>query len=238
MLRLVKVCCCVVGAALDLTRFHAAQTMSGRKQRKNQWLQNHRDDGFTRRASQEGYRSRAVFKLQEIDQRDHLISSGMRVVELGAAPGGWSQYLGKKVGPKGKVIAIDLLDLKPVKNVLFLRGDFTNLNIQLQLIKMLDGGADLVLSDMAPNITGIKDTDQANFLGLLDATLDLSTRILRQGGNLLLKVFEGPELKSFRGRCEREFKRVHVRKPSASRSKSREYYLIATGLLHTRHRID
>lgn len=214
-----------------------AQIVSRRQKSKNQWLQTHRNDGFTRRAGQKGYRSRAVFKLEEIDQRDHLISSGMRVVELGAAPGGWSQYVGKRVGPAGKVIAIDLQDVKPIEHVHFLRGDFTDPNIQLQLIDMLDGKADLVLSDASPNITGIKDVDQANLLDLLDATLDLSTRILRQGGNLLVKVFEGAEIMRFRSRCEREFRRVHVRKPSASRSKSREYYLVATGLLHTKHGI-
>ena len=212
--------------------------MGQRKQRKDQWLQKHLRDGFVKRASQKGYRSRAVFKLEEIDQRDQLISRDMRVVELGAAPGGWSQYVGTKVGSRGTVIAVDLVKMKPVKNVLFLHGDFTDPNIQKRLIEMLGGNADLVLSDMAPNITGIKDTDHANILDLLNATFDLSTRILDQGGSLLVKVFEGPELKHFRSRCEQRFKNVHTRKPSASRSKSREYYLVARGLLPTQRRID
>ncbi|MDJ0955578.1 MAG: RlmE family RNA methyltransferase [Arenicellales bacterium] len=211
--------------------------MSQKKRRTNQWLQNHRKDGFVKRASQAGYRSRAVFKLEEIDHRDHLIASGMKVIDLGAAPGGWSQYLAEKVGPGGKVVAIDLLDIQPINNVTLLQGDFTDPRIHAQVIDELGGPADLVLSDAAPNISGISEVDQANFIAILDAALDFSTHILRKGGNLLIKVFEFPDLQQFRRRCEREFKRVYTRKPSASRSKSREYYLIATGLLHTKHRI-
>ena len=200
-------------------------------------MQNRRTDGFVKRANQKGYRSRAVFKLQEIDRRDHLISSSMKVVDLGAAPGGWSQYLAEKIGPKGKLVAIDLLDLKPIKNVTFFRGDFTDPKIQAQIIQKLGGPADLVLSDAAPNISGIKEVDQAKFIALLNAALDFSTHILREGGSLLIKVFEFPELQDFKRRCEQEFKSVYTRKPSASRSKSREYYLIAASLLHTKHRI-
>ena len=211
--------------------------MSQKKRRTNQWLQNRRRDGFVKRASHEGYRSRAVFKLQEIDHRDHLISRGMRVVDLGAAPGGWSQYVAEKVEPGGKVVAIDVLAMKPINKVMVLRGDFTDPAIQTQIVQELGGFADLVLSDAAPNISGIREVDQANFLAVLDAALDFSTHILGNGGSLLIKVFEFPDLQYFRRRCERKFKRVYPRKPSASRTKSREYYLIATGLLHTKHRI-
>ena len=211
--------------------------MSQKKRRTNQWLQKRRSDGFVKRASHEGYRSRAVFKLQEIDHRDQLISSGMRVVDLGAAPGGWSQYVAEKVEPGGKVVAIDLLAMKPINKVTVLRGDFTHPDIQTQILRELGGPADLVLSDAAPNISGIREVDQANFLVVLNAALDFSTYILRKGGNLLIKVFEFPDLQHFRRRCEKEFKRVYPRKPPASRSKSREYYLIATGLLHRKHRM-
>ena len=200
-------------------------------------MQNHRNDGFVRRASREGYRSRAVYKLQEIDRRDHIIASGMRVVDLGAAPGGWSQYAADKVGQSGKVVAIDLLDMKPINNVTFLRGDFTDVKIQAKVTQEFGGPADLVISDAAPNISGIKEVDQANFITVLEGALDFSTHILRRAGNLFIKVFEFPDLQHFRQQCEREFKHVYTRKPSASRSKSREYYLIATGLLHTKHRI-
>ena len=211
--------------------------MSARKLKKRAWLESSRRDGFNRRARQGGYRSRAVFKLQEIDQRDRLVSSGMRILELGAAPGGWSQYLAKIVGPTGSVVAVDILPMEPVAEVHFLRGDFTDPDCQLEAIDALGGPADLVLSDMAPNITGIRQVDQANVIDLLDATLLFSARVLRQGGNLLIKVFEGPELRDFRSRCDRMYAQVQVRKPSASKSKSREYYLLAKSLLHTKPRI-
>ena len=204
--------------------------MARRKQKKNQWLQQHRKDNYIRQAQQQGYRSRAVFKLQEIDQRDRLISRGMRVLELGAAPGGWSQYTAGKVGPQGLVVAVDLIAMKPLPNVHIIHGDFTDAGVQRRLVDVL-GTADLVLSDMAPNITGIKDVDQAHFLDLIDSSLDLAGRMLRQGGGMLLKVFEGPEIKAFRQRCECVFGQVQVRKPSASRSKSSEYYLLAKGYM-------
>lgn len=211
--------------------------MSGRKQKSKPRLENRRADGFNRRARELGYRSRAVFKLQEIDRRDRLVKSGMRVLELGAAPGGWSQYLAKKVGPTGTVVAVDLLPMEPIDNVCFMKGDFTDPDFQSEFINILGGTANLVLSDIAPNISGIREVDQANFLDLIESTLRLSTLILPVGGNLLMKVFEGPELKDFRARCARMFSQVQVRKPAASRSKSREYYLLAKSLLHTKPRI-
>ena len=207
--------------------------MARRKQKKNQWLEQQRKDNYTRQARQQGYRSRAVFKLQEIDQRDRLISRGLRVLELGAAPGGWSQYIAEKVGHQGLVVAVDLIVMKPLPNVHFIHGDFTDSAVQRSLVDVL-GTTDLVLSDMAPNITGIRDVDQARFLDLLDSALDLAGRILRPGGGVLLKVFEGPEIKAFRQRCESCFGQVQVRKPSASKSKSREYYLLAKGYMGER----
>lgn len=211
--------------------------MGSRKQKTKLWLENTRGDGFKRHARQQGYRSRAVFKLQEINRRDRLIASGMRVLELGAAPGGWSQYVAKKVGPAGRIVAVDLLPMKPVDNVCFLQGNFTDPDFQLKFFNALGGSANLVLSDMAPNITGVRQVDQASFLDLIESTLDLSARILHTGGDLLIKVFEGPEIKEFRARCELMYRQVQVRKPAASRSKSREYYLLAKSLLHTKPRI-
>ena len=204
--------------------------MARRKQKKNQWLEQQRKDNYTRQARQQGYRSRAVFKLQEIDQRDRLISRGLRVLELGAAPGGWSQYIAEKVGHQGLVVAVDLIMMKPLPNVHFIHGDFTDSAVQRSLVDVL-GATDLVLSDLAPNITGIRDVDQARFLDLLDSALDLAGRALRPGGGVLLKVFEGPEIKAFRQRCESCFGQVQVRKPAASRSKSREFYLLAKGYM-------
>ena len=205
--------------------------MSGRKRKKNQWLETKRNDGFVRQARRQGYRTRAVFKLEEIDQRDRLISSGMCVVELGAAPGGWSQYVARKVGPKGRIVAVDRLQIRPLQNVHILKGDITDTGIQRQIMQALPGPADLVLSDMAPNITGIKEVDQARFLELLETTLALCKDVLHPGGSVLMKVFEGPQMRDFRSRCEREFDQVQVRKPASSRSNSREYYLLAKGLL-------
>jgi 23S rRNA (uridine2552-2'-O)-methyltransferase len=204
--------------------------MARRKQKKNQWLEQQRKDNYTRQARQQGYRSRAVFKLQEIDLRDRLISRGLRVLELGAAPGGWSQYIAEKVGHQGLVVAVDLIMMKPLPNVHFIHGDFTDSAVQRSLVDVL-GATDLVLSDLAPNITGIRDVDQARFLDLLDSALDLAGRTLRPGGGVLLKVFEGPEIKAFRQRCESCFGQVQVRKPAASRSKSREFYLLAKGYI-------
>lgn len=211
--------------------------VSRRKHKSKLWCNNIRHDGFKRRATLQGYRSRAVYKLQEIDRIDRLIVNGMRVLELGAAPGGWTQYLAAKVGSSGTIVAVDVLPMKPLENVRFLRGDFTDKAFQREFISALGGRADLVISDMAPNITGIREVDQANVLDLLEVTLHVSAAVLRTGGNLLMKVFEGPELKDFRTRCDQMYKQVLVRKPSASRPKSREYYLLAKSLLHTQSRI-
>lgn len=208
--------------------------MAGKKQKRRKWLEKHRADGFVRRAAEQGYRTRAVYKLQEIDRRDELLSGGMRVLELGAAPGGWSQYVARRVGQAGLVVAVDLAEMAPVENVRFVRGDFMDPVVRHELIARLEGKADLVLSDMAPDITGVRDADQARFLALLESVGELAEQVLQVGGNMLVKVFEGPEISRFRARCASEFRSVQVRKPAASRSKSREYYILARGL-HTRN---
>lgn len=196
------------------------------KPKTKRWLSERRKDGYARQARRQGYRSRAVYKLEEIDVRDRLVKRGIRVLELGAAPGGWSQYLSDKVGPDGLIVAVDLLAMPPVPNVRFVRGDFTDPALRRGLVGTL-GQVDLVLSDMAPNITGVAEVDRARFLELLESALELAQVVLRDGGSMLLKVFEGPEIRDFRNACEGCFGEVVVRKPSASRSRSREYYLLA-----------
>ena len=200
--------------------------MSPGKSKSRRWLQERRNDAYARQARQHGYRSRAVYKLEEIDRRDRLVKRGMRILELGSAPGGWTQYLSEKAGPEGRVLAVDLITMPPVRNVQFVQGDFTDPTVRQSLIDAL-GEADLVLSDMAPNITGIVDTDHARFLELLTSVLELARLLLKNRGNMLVKVFEGPEIKGFRKACGQVFREVAVRKPSASRSRSREYYLLA-----------
>jgi 23S rRNA (uridine2552-2'-O)-methyltransferase len=201
-----------------------------RSKRGRGWLQAHTSDAFVKQARQAGYRSRAAYKLLEIDQRDHLLHPGMTVVDLGAAPGGWSQVAAAKVGPKGRVIAIDLLDMPPIPGVTFIHGDFTESAMQQQISVMLDGGgADLVISDMAPNLTGRRDVDQANTERLNDLTLLFSTEMLRKGGNVLLKTFHGPGFDALRDMGRHYFDKVVVRKPKASRSHSSEVYLLALG---------
>ena len=202
--------------------------MATRKQKTKRWHRSHSADRFTKQAQRQGYRSRAVYKLQEIDHRDALIRRGMRVLELGAAPGGWSQYVAEKVGREGHVVAVDLLNMEPVPNVTIITGDFTDTVVRRALFDNIME-SDLVLSDMAPNITGIRDIDGARFLDLLESTLNLTEELLKKGGSLLIKVFESPETQTIRSRCAQRFERVSARKPSASRSKSREYYLLARG---------
>lgn len=199
-----------------------------RSKRGRSWLQTHAGDAFVKQARQAGYRSRAAYKLLEIDERDHLLHPGMTVVDLGAAPGGWSQVAAAKVGPGGRVIAIDVLDLPPLPGVTFIHGDFTETALQERIRGMLDGGgADLIISDMSPNLTGRRDVDQANTEHLNDMTLLFSTEVLRKGGNLLLKTFHGAGFEALRDNARHAFDKVLVRKPKASRSHSAEVYLLA-----------
>lgn len=192
------------------------------------WLQEHVDDEYVKLAQKHGYRSRAIFKLQEINDRDHLIKPGMTVIDLGSAPGSWSQLAAKLVGAKGKVVALDILPMDVLADVDFLQGDFREDEVMEQLITRLEGReVDLVLSDMAPNISGIKVSDQARAIHLLELALDLCTRVLRPGGDMLVKVFQGEGYDQFVQECRRHFASVTVRKPKASRSRSAEVYLLA-----------
>jgi 23S rRNA (uridine2552-2'-O)-methyltransferase len=188
-------------------------------------------DPYVRQAQTQGYRSRASFKLLEIDRRDRLLQAGATVVDLGAAPGGWSQVAAEQVGPRGRVLAVDLLDMAPMAGVEFIQGDFNDPAVLARLLEQLPQGADLVMSDMAPNLTGVRAIDQPAALHLAELALDLAVRVLKPDGALLVKCFEGAGSQDLRTLFAQRFERVLVRKPAASRDRSREHYLIGRGML-------
>ena len=194
------------------------------------WMREHVNDVYVKRARQEGFRSRAAFKLQEVLERDKLVRAGMTVVDLGAAPGGWAQVLAPLVGPKGHVFALDLLDMQPLPGVTVIRGDFSEEETLRRLEELTAGKrVDLVVSDMAPNISGVPLVDQARSVGLAELALDFAQRQLKPGGDLLVKVFQGSGLDEFRALLVAAFATVAVRKPKASRDRSNEFYLLARG---------
>ena len=191
------------------------------------WLKEHFSDPFVKRAQSEGWCSRAVFKLEELIERDQLLKPGMVVVDLGAAPGGWSQVAAAKVRPGGTVVAVDLLEMAPVSGVVFIRGDFR----AREVMQALNGEkADLVLSDLSPNISGIAHTDQARAAALVEAALEFCRAALKPEGAFLVKVFQGSAFENLREKIKGKFKQVEIRKPGASRRESRETYLLARGL--------
>jgi 23S rRNA (uridine2552-2'-O)-methyltransferase len=190
----------------------------------------HERDPYVRKARQSNFRSRAAFKLEQLDRRDKLLRPGQMVVDLGAAPGSWSQYAARRVGPEGRVIAVDILPMEPVRNVRFIEGDFTDEAVFRRCLAALEGRrADLVISDLAPNLTGIRATDQARSMQLAELALDFACRSLCAGGSLLIKVFEGAGTDAYRREVARRFEHVAVRKPPASRGASREIYVLARG---------
>ncbi|MBY5267934.1 23S rRNA (uridine(2552)-2'-O)-methyltransferase RlmE [Spiribacter salinus] len=194
------------------------------------WLKEHFNDPYVREAQRRGLRSRAVFKLEEIDERDQLLSRGQSVVDLGAAPGGWSAYAASKVGPSGRVVAIDLLEMPPVPNVTFVQADFSRDEGLAQLDAALAGsGVDLVMSDMAPNLSGQKAVDQPRSMFLAELALDFCQERLNPGGGLLVKVFQGQGFDELLKAMRERFAKVQSRKPEASRNRSREVYLLARG---------
>jgi 23S rRNA (uridine2552-2'-O)-methyltransferase len=195
------------------------------------WLQQHVTDPYVRQAQAHGYRSRASFKLLELNRRDRLLQPGATVVDLGAAPGGWSQVASSIVGPRGRVVAVDLLEMAPLAGVEFIQGDFGDDAVLEHILGLLPHGADLVMSDMAPNLSGVRDVDQPAALHLAELALDFAGRVLQSRGALLVKCFEGAGSRELRAVFAEHFEQVLVRKPDASRDRSREHYLIGRGML-------
>ena len=198
-----------------------------RSKTSKQWMHEHVNDPYVQRAQKEGYRSRAAYKLLEIDERDHLLKPGMVVVDLGATPGGWSQVAAARVGQAGKVLALDLLPMHPLHGVEVILGDFREDSVLAQLEERLGGRqVGLVISDMSPNISGVGMTDQARAMHLAELALDFSVRHLKPGGAFLVKLFQGVGFESYVKLVRSHFARVVTRKPKASRDRSSELYLL------------
>lgn len=201
-----------------------------RSKSSNSWLKEHFDDIYVNKAKQEGWRSRAVYKLQEIDEKDHLFSPGMSVVDLGAAPGGWSQWTTQKLGEQGAVFALDILPVEPFAGVTFIQGDFTQDEVYQALLDALAGReVDVVMSDMAPNMSGNKGVDAPRAMYLVELSVELADQVLKPGGDLLMKVFQGEGYESLMKTLKAKYQKVITRKPKASRPRSKEIYLLARG---------
>lgn len=194
------------------------------------WLQEHINDPYVKQAQKDGYRSRASYKLIELNAKDKLIRPGMRVMDLGSAPGGWSQVAGRLVGDKGRVLATDILPMDPLKNVDFIQGDFTEEAVLNQILDLLNGNKlDLIISDIAPNISGIDSADQASSIYLVELALDMARKVLKPKGNFVAKVFQGAGSEAYLKDLRTSFEKVLIRKPAASRPRSREVYVVAKG---------
>ena len=202
--------------------------MTRKKSSSKAWLRQHHADPYVQRAQREGYRSRACYKLLELQERECLIRPGMTVLDLGAAPGGWSQVAVKLVGDAGCVAASDLLRMEPIPGVAFVQGDFTDPEVFEQVAGLLgQGEADLVISDMAPNMSGMSAIDQPRSMCLVELALEMAQQVLRPGGCFVGKVFQGEGFEQLLEDCRAGFARVRTRKPAASRPGSRELYLVA-----------
>ena len=194
------------------------------------WLSRHLSDPFVKQAQKDGYRSRSAYKLIELNEKDKLIRPGMRVMDLGSAPGGWSQVAAKLVGGKGRVLATDILPMDPVTNVDFIQGDFTDEKVVEELLTWLEGGKfDLIISDIAPNITGIESADQGKSIWFLELALDTVRKTLKPGASFAAKMFQGSGSDEYVKQLRTHFEKVLIRKPAASRKESREVYLVAKG---------
>lgn len=206
--------------------------MATRSKSSQRWLQEHFSDPYVKKAQAEGMRSRAAYKLEELVERDRLLKPGMTVVDLGAAPGGWSQWVRQALGDSGRVIALDILDMPPLAGVEFILGDFREDEVLETLESTLDGAAvDLVLSDMAPNKSGVNAVDQPRAMYLAELAMDFADRHLRPGGAFLIKLFHGTGFDDYVRELRRRYARVVVRKPAASRQRSPEVYALAQGKL-------
>lgn len=202
--------------------------MKNKSNSSRRWLKEHFSDPYVKQAQQAGYRSRAVYKLFELHERDKLFKPGMTVVDLGAAPGGWAQVVSQLVGPKGQVIALDILPMDPIEGVEVILGDFTEQKVLDDLLERLkDKNVDWVISDMAPNLSGIDSVDQPRSMELAELALDLALKVLDQEGSFLVKVFQGSGFDEFLVQIRQHFKKVVIRKPKASRGRSREVYVLA-----------
>ncbi|MEN9837401.1 MAG: hypothetical protein RLZ79_1069 [Pseudomonadota bacterium] len=204
--------------------------MVKRTQSSREWLKEHFTDPFVKRAWAEGWRSRAVFKLEEIDRKEKLLKPGMVVLDLGSTPGAWSQYAKRRVGKNGTLIASDILPMEPIPGVDFIEGDFREESVfEAILAKVPPGGVDVVLSDMAPNLSGVDAIDKPRSLYLCELALDLANRALKPGGDVLIKTFQGTGFDVFVAEARKHYTRVKFAKPAASRSRSPELYLLARG---------
>ncbi len=201
-----------------------------RSKSSNRWMQEHFDDEYVKMAQVQGYRSRAVFKLKEINEKDNLIKNGMNIVDLGAAPGGWSQLARQLMGKNGQLIALDILPIEPLEGVTTILGDFREESVLNALYAQLAGAPiHLVMSDMAPNMTGNKSTDQARSIYLGELALDMAKTVLAKQGIFLVKLFQGDGFDAFHKEVQAVFSHVTIRKPKASRPRSNEVYILAKG---------
>lgn len=194
------------------------------------WLKEHFDDPYVKMAQKDGYRSRASYKLLEVQEKDRILRPGMTVVDLGSAPGGWSQVTSRVIGDKGRLIASDILPMDSIADVTFIQGDFTEDAIFAQILEAIgDHPVDLVISDMAPNMSGLRSADQPRAMYLCELALDLASRVLRPGGDFLIKIFQGEGFDQYHKQTRELFDKVLMRKPLSSRGRSREQYLLARG---------
>lgn len=202
----------------------------GRSKSSGRWMQEHFNDEYVKMAQVKGYRSRAVFKLNEIQDKDQIIKPGMNIIDLGAAPGGWSQFAREIVGKKDKLIALDILPMEPIDGVDFIQGDFREQVVLDELYAILDGAeVNLVMSDMAPNMSGNKAVDQPRSIYLGELALETAKAVLTKGGTFLVKLFHGEGFEEFYQEVQKSFSKVVIRKPKASRPRSNEVYILAKG---------
>lgn len=201
-----------------------------RSKSSGRWLDEHFNDQYVKKSQQDGYRSRASYKLLELQSKDKLFQPGMSVLDLGSAPGGWSQVAVELVGKKGRVVASDILPMEPIEGVHFVQGDFTELAVYEQIISVFgDNRVDLVISDMAPNMSGVSAVDQPKSMYLAELSVDMTDQILSPGGCLIAKVFHGDGFDELLKVVRSKFNKVQIRKPDASRARSKEQYLVARG---------
>lgn len=202
----------------------------GRSKSSGRWMQEHFNDEYVKMAQVKGYRSRAVFKLNEIQDKDQIIKPGMNIIDLGAAPGGWSQFAREIIGKKDKIIALDILPMEPIDGVDFIQGDFREQGVLDELYAVLDGAEiNLVMSDMAPNMSGNKAVDQPRSIYLGELALETAKAVLTKGGTFLVKLFHGEGFEEFYQEVQKSFSKVVIRKPKASRPRSNEVYILAKG---------